>query len=156
MRSTPISTARRSTRMHSCRSAGSPQTPGPVICMAPKPRRWTVRSPGEPAPKVKVPLERTGRPGRPAAAGAAGGSVTGSSGLDGGTVVLVVLRPTYRSARGPGPTMSLPTTGGTGMTHDPVVATTVRERDSLEPHFVLDAQEERAAAALGRYHASGR
>ena len=65
MRSTPISTARRSTRMHSSRSDGSPQTPFPVICMAPKPRRWTVTAPGPPEPNVMVPLERTGFGVRP-------------------------------------------------------------------------------------------
>src|SRR3954468_1904294 len=44
MRSTPSSTARRSTRTHSARSAGSPQIPGPVRRIAPKPSRCTVRS----------------------------------------------------------------------------------------------------------------
>ncbi len=42
IRSTPSSTARRSTLMHSSWSLGGPQTPLPVICMAPNPRRWTV------------------------------------------------------------------------------------------------------------------
>ena len=42
------------------------------------------------------------------------------------------------------------------MVHDPVVATTVRRRSSLEPRFELDGQEERAADVLGRHHASGR
>src|ERR1700712_2358391 len=51
MKLTPSSTARRRTRIHSSRSAGGPQTPGPVIRMAPNPRRLTVRSP----PKVNVP-----------------------------------------------------------------------------------------------------
>ena len=37
------------------------------------------------------------------------------------------------------------------MAHDPVVADTVRERDSLEPHFVLADQDRRAAEALARY-----
>ena len=45
MKSTPSSTARRTTRMHSSRSSGSPQMPGPVSRMAPKPRRCTVLSP---------------------------------------------------------------------------------------------------------------
>ena len=43
------------------------------------------------------------------------------------------------------------------MAHDPVVAEAVRERDSLEPHFVLPDQEAAAAAALERYRgAAGR
>ena len=42
------------------------------------------------------------------------------------------------------------------MTHDPVVAETTKERDSLEPRFVLPDQEERAAAALDRYRSTGR
>ncbi len=42
------------------------------------------------------------------------------------------------------------------MVHDPVVATAVRRRSSLEPRFELDGQEGRAADVLGRYHASGR
>ena len=37
------------------------------------------------------------------------------------------------------------------MAHDPVVADTVRERDSLEPHFVLADQDRRAAEALAGY-----
>ncbi len=37
------------------------------------------------------------------------------------------------------------------MTHDPVVAETVRERDSLEPRFVLADQEQRAGSVLERY-----
>ncbi len=51
MKSTPSSTARRSTRTASSGSAGSPQTPGPVSCMEPKPRRVT----GSPPPREKVP-----------------------------------------------------------------------------------------------------
>src|SRR5215218_10162948 len=51
MKLTPSSTARRSTRMHSSWSSGGPQTPFPVIRMAPKPSRLTVTSP----PRVKVP-----------------------------------------------------------------------------------------------------
>ena len=39
------------------------------------------------------------------------------------------------------------------MAHDPVVATTTRVRDSLEPRFVLPDQEARAAAALDGYRA---
>ena len=42
------------------------------------------------------------------------------------------------------------------MVHDPVVATAVRRRSSLEPRFELEGQEGRAADVLGRYHASGR
>src|SRR3954466_14716034 len=42
MKSTPSSTARRTTRMHSARSVGSPQMPEPVSRMAPKPSRCTV------------------------------------------------------------------------------------------------------------------
>src|SRR6185437_5622330 len=57
MKSTPRSTARRRTRMASSGSAGSPQTPGPVSCMAPYPRRCTGRSP----PRRKVPERWTGR-----------------------------------------------------------------------------------------------
>ena len=39
------------------------------------------------------------------------------------------------------------------MAHDPVVADTVRIRDSLEPRFVLPEQEARATAALDAYRA---
>src|ERR1700720_2797239 len=46
------STARRSTRRASSGSWGSPQTPGPVIRMAPKPSLWTGRSP----PMANVPV----------------------------------------------------------------------------------------------------
>ncbi len=42
------------------------------------------------------------------------------------------------------------------MSHDPVVADTTRQRDSLEPRFVVPEQEERAQAALERFTASGR
>src|SRR5580658_1674219 len=45
MKLTPNSTARRSTARATSRSAGSPQMPFPVIRMAPKPSRLTVRSP---------------------------------------------------------------------------------------------------------------
>ena len=45
IRLTPSSTARRSTRRASPGSRGSPQIPSPVIRMAPKPRRLTVRGP---------------------------------------------------------------------------------------------------------------
>src|SRR3954471_14646577 len=41
MRLMPSCTARRSTRTHSSRSSGSPQIPGPVSRIAPKPRRRT-------------------------------------------------------------------------------------------------------------------
>src|SRR5436305_13797774 len=47
MKSTPSSMARRSTRMHSSRSAGGPQTPLPVRRIAPNPSRCTRRSPKE-------------------------------------------------------------------------------------------------------------
>src|ERR1051325_1049725 len=47
---TPSSMARRSTTFASLRSFGGPQTPRPVIRIAPKPRRWTGRS----LPKRKV------------------------------------------------------------------------------------------------------
>lgn len=42
------------------------------------------------------------------------------------------------------------------MAHDPVVAETTTIRDSLEPRFVIDAQEAAAGAALDRYLARGR
>ncbi len=42
------------------------------------------------------------------------------------------------------------------MAHDPIVAEPARERDSLEPRFILAAQEQRAAASLEAYRASGR
>ncbi len=45
MKLTPSSIARRNTAFASSRSAGGPQMPSPVIRMAPKPRRLTVRSP---------------------------------------------------------------------------------------------------------------
>src|ERR1700743_3892574 len=45
MKSTPSSTARRSTLRASSRSFGSPQMPGPVNRMAPYPSRLMVRSP---------------------------------------------------------------------------------------------------------------
>src|SRR2546428_5475305 len=41
----PSSSVRRRTRLHSSRSAGSPQMPAPVRRMAPKPKRFTVKSP---------------------------------------------------------------------------------------------------------------
>src|SRR5918997_459288 len=41
MKLTPSSTARRTTRLASSRSFGSPQIPRPVIRMAPKPSRYT-------------------------------------------------------------------------------------------------------------------
>jgi len=41
------------------------------------------------------------------------------------------------------------------MAHDPVVAETVRDRDSLEPHFALPEQEARARARLDAYRAGG-
>src|SRR5688572_5395401 len=50
MRLTSSATARRNTRMASARSRGSPHTPGPVICIAPKPIRWTVTSPSSNVP----------------------------------------------------------------------------------------------------------
>ena len=45
MNVTSSSTARRSAALAISRSAGSPQMPGPVIRIAPKPSRLTVRSP---------------------------------------------------------------------------------------------------------------
>src|SRR5712691_9329074 len=45
MKLTPSSTTRRSVAMAWSRLGGSPQMPGPVIRMAPNPRRLTVRSP---------------------------------------------------------------------------------------------------------------
>src|SRR5579875_1132405 len=45
MKLTPSSTARRRVALACSRSGGSPQTPWPVIRMAPNPRRFTVRSP---------------------------------------------------------------------------------------------------------------
>ncbi len=51
MKSTPSSTARRSTAIATSRSGGGPQMPSPVIRIAPNPSRWTVRSP----PIVIVP-----------------------------------------------------------------------------------------------------
>ena len=42
------------------------------------------------------------------------------------------------------------------MPHDPVVAETVRERESAEPRFVLPEQEERAGRLLAEYRAGGR
>src|SRR4051812_25238145 len=45
MKSTPSSGSRFSTRRASSTSSGMPQTPLPVIRMAPKPRRQTSRSP---------------------------------------------------------------------------------------------------------------
>ena len=41
--------------------------------------------------------------------------------------------------------------GKESMGHDPVVAETKRERDSLEPRFVLEDQEQRADTALAGY-----
>src|ERR1700730_9442992 len=52
MKLTPRSGKRFRTRFASSRSLGSPQIPGPVMRIAPKPRRWTGRSP----PREKVPL----------------------------------------------------------------------------------------------------
>ncbi len=91
MKSTPSSTARRSTRFASSTSFGGPQTPGPVSCMLPKPRRWMVRSPMAKVsgmvvvsvtipslrPAAWTPRERTGRqtrgPARPKPSGPSGG-----------------------------------------------------------------------------------
>src|SRR5215208_3740895 len=51
----PSSTTRRRSRFASSGSSGGPQIPGPVIRMAPNPRRWTSRSP----PMVKVSMRLT-------------------------------------------------------------------------------------------------
>ena len=57
MKSIPSSRARRRVRIASGRSAGSPQIPGPVRRMAPKPRRWM----GELATELESPgLRRLG------------------------------------------------------------------------------------------------
>jgi arylsulfatase A-like enzyme len=42
------------------------------------------------------------------------------------------------------------------MAHDPVVAETTRQRDSLEPRFVLPEQERNAAQALAGYRSDGK
>ncbi|MFN7968696.1 MAG: arylsulfatase [Acidimicrobiales bacterium] len=42
------------------------------------------------------------------------------------------------------------------MAHDPVVAETTAVADNLEPRFVIEDQEALAAAALARYHSTGR
>src|SRR5262245_61517094 len=55
MKLTPSSTARRRTALAASRSGGSPQMPRPVMRIAPKPRRLTVRSP----PRVIVPAADT-------------------------------------------------------------------------------------------------
>ena len=57
MKLTPSSTARRSVASAPGTSAGRPQMPLPVMRMAPKPMRFTVRSP----PRPKMPLASTGR-----------------------------------------------------------------------------------------------
>src|SRR5438309_5564765 len=57
MKFTPRSTARRRTRTASSGSRGGPQTPGPVMRIAPKPSRTTGRSP----PILNVPLSLAGR-----------------------------------------------------------------------------------------------
>ncbi len=94
MKSTPSSTARRSTRRASSGSAGSPQIPGPVIRMAPYPMRVTSRS----SPRVKVPL---------AAAGEAdmGGPQVGRGGSTGfeRATTLDEVRPTTVSVSAPVP-----------------------------------------------------
>src|SRR3954447_15477407 len=51
MKSTPSSGRRRSTAIAVSWSGGGPQMPLPVMRIAPKPRRWTSRSP----PILKVP-----------------------------------------------------------------------------------------------------
>src|SRR5215469_7197035 len=51
MKLTPLATTWRRRAMAAAGSGGSPQTPAPVMRIAPKPRRLTVRSP----PKVMVP-----------------------------------------------------------------------------------------------------
>src|SRR5918994_763258 len=51
----PSSTTRRRTRSASSGSSGEPQMPRPVIRIAPKPRRWTSRSP----PMVNVSIRLT-------------------------------------------------------------------------------------------------
>ena len=56
MKSTPSSTARRSTRIAMPRSAGSPQMPRPVIRIAPYPRRVTATVP----PSENTPLAAAG------------------------------------------------------------------------------------------------
>src|SRR5271166_4322247 len=97
MRFTPSSSARRSTRMHSIRWAGSPQIPGPVSRMAPKPSRLTTRS-----PRWKVPLSSTGCALDPA------GLVASRSWPDGDAVMGPPLRSGFSLRSGfPGP--SVPT-----------------------------------------------
>src|SRR5678815_2265639 len=56
MRSIPSSWRRRKTRKASLLSRGGPQTPRPVICMAPKPKRFTVISPPTEKVDIKPPL----------------------------------------------------------------------------------------------------
>ncbi|CAO5170296.1 exported hypothetical protein [Frankia sp. AiPs1] len=59
MKVTPRSTARRRTARACSGSAGGPQIPGPVIRIAPNPRRVTGRSPPSrnvPLPAASVPL----------------------------------------------------------------------------------------------------
>src|SRR4051794_34913429 len=56
MKSTPSSTARRSTCFATSGSFGGPQMPGPVMRIAPNPSRCTSRSP----PMVRVPLALMG------------------------------------------------------------------------------------------------
>ena len=57
MKFTPSSSARVSTRRHSSKSAGAPQTPAPVMRIAPKPSRLTVNV----LPRVRVPAWAAGR-----------------------------------------------------------------------------------------------
>src|ERR1700682_2638048 len=57
MKLTPSSTARRRTAIAPARSCGGPQTPSPVIRIAPKPRRLTVSLPAS----ETVPLAAAGR-----------------------------------------------------------------------------------------------
>src|SRR5580658_8498354 len=62
MKSTPSSSARRSTRRASSGSFGSPQIEAPVMRIAPKPSRFTLRSP----PMVREPAAAAGTSLRPA------------------------------------------------------------------------------------------
>src|SRR4051812_26122414 len=70
MRLTPSSIARRSTCLATSRSGGSPQTPFPVMRIAPKPSR---RTDGPSSPMVKVPVCWSVRVMRVLSAGGLGG-----------------------------------------------------------------------------------
>ena len=99
--------------------------------------RWA-RTPWVYRRRRRRPAAPTGSPPPPPAPRSAPGHGTGR-------------RPTAVFAR-----MQASRRDGGRVPHDPVVAETVRERESAEPRFVLPEQEEPGRSALAEYRAGGR